>query len=84
MDGSCGPQTEVKVSGERGSTVELPSSRSSDLFFYFSFFFLFCFFNIKLLIIPFSYLEIQFNIKTFGKNLLIESLNCLILLSIYT
>ena len=58
-----------------GSMVELLNFVCMDLvqgridLFYFLFLFLFSFFNLKLPIMPFSYFVIQFNIKTFGKNL---------------
>ena len=66
---------EVKVFCKRGLIhgrtfdfrVHGPSSRPRiDLFVFLPFSF---FFNLKLLIMPFSYFVIQFDIKTFGSNL---------------
>ena len=48
--------------------VHKPNSRPVLTFFYLFFFF---FFNLKLSIIPFCYFVIQFNIKTFGKKIMI-------------
>ena len=72
MDGSCGPQTEIKLSYERGSMLVLLTFVCMDLFeahtdlFFILVFFSFLFLNLKLPIMPFSYFVIQFNIKTFG------------------
>ena len=64
--------TEVNVSCEHRRNFDFhvhgPSSRPVLTFFYFSFF-SFLFLNLKLPIMLYFYLVIQFNIKTYGKNL---------------
>ena len=50
--------------------TDLASSWPVLTFFYFNFFFPFLFFNLNLPIMLFSYFRIQFNIKTFEKQLL--------------